>query len=162
MANLYSQVAPRAVANFIYLALNGYYDGLAFHTVESGAAFAGSITDGFGGMAGYYITSELNPNALHDRPGVLSMIASRAGTVSTEFVVSLEPNPEWDGFIEGQPRNCDVLGSNCHVVFGQVVDGVDALTNWEPITPFDVNAVPHRIIEINVLSENGQLFGTRQ
>ena len=162
MANLYSQVAPRAVANFIYLALNGYYDGLAFHTVESGAAYTGSITDGFGGMAGYYITSELNPNALHDRPGVLSMVASRAGTVSTEFVVSLDPNPEWDGFIEGQPRNCDILGSNCHVVFGQVVDGVEVLTSWEPITPFDVNSVPHRIIEINVLSENGQLFGTRQ
>lgn len=161
-ANLYSQIAPRAVANFIYLAMNGYYDDMAFHTVESGAVYTGSITDGFGGMAGYYITSELNPNAVHDRPGVMSMVATRAGTVSSEFVVSLEPHPEWDGFLDGEPRNCDIVGSNCYVVFGQIVEGVDALTNWDPITPFDVNATPHRIIQINVLSENGQLFGTHQ
>lgn len=161
-ANLYHLVAPRAVANFVYLALNGYYEGLAFHTVESGAAFTGSVTDGFGGMAGYYITSELNPNALHDRPGVLSMVATRAGSVSTEFVVSLAPHTEWDGFVDGQPRNCDRVGSNCYVVFGQVVEGLDALTAWDPITPFDVDATPHRIIEINVLNDDGQLFGTRQ
>ena len=159
---LFAQVAPKAVANFVYLALNGYYDGLAFHTVSDAAAFTGSVTDGMGGMAGYYITSELNPNALHDRPGVLSMVASRAGAVSSEFVISLAPNPEWDAFADGQPRNCDTFGSECYVVFGRVVEGLDLLSAWDPITPFDVGSTPHRIVGVSVRTAIGELAGTRQ
>ena len=157
--DLFPEVAPRAVANFVYLAVNGYYDGLAFHTVDSGAAYSGSITDGSGGMAGYYITSELNSNALHDRPGVLSMVAPRAGAVSSEFVISLEPRPQWDGFTDGQPRNCDTFGSDCYVVFGQVTAGLETITDWDPITPFDVEAEPHRILDILITLEGGGILG---
>ena len=159
---LFPEVAPRAVANFVYLAVNDYYDGLAFHTVDSGAAFSGSVTDGAGGMAGYYITSELNPNALHDRPGVLSMVAPRAGAVSSEFVVSLAPHPEWDGFVDGQPRNCDTFGSECYVVFGQVTSGLETISAWDPITPFDVDAEPHRIVDVLVTLEGLGILGELQ
>lgn len=158
-----TEVAPRAVANFVYLAVNGYYDGLAFHTVDSGAAYSGSITDGTGGMAGYYIISELNPNALHDSPGVLSMIAPRAGAVSSEFVISLEPHPEWDGFVDGLPRDCDTFGSDCYVVFGRITSGLDMITSWDAITPFDVAIEPHRIVDILITLEGGgDLLGVRQ
>ena len=159
---LYAEVAPKAVANFVYLAVNGYYDGLAFHTIDGGAAYSGSITDGAGGMAGYYIISELNPNALHDRPGVLSMVASRAGAVSSEFVVSLQPNPEWDGFVNGQRRNCDTFGSDCYVVFGQVTSGLELISSWDAITPFDVDSEPHRILDVLVTLEGGDILGVRQ
>ena len=159
---LFPEVAPRAVANFVYLAVNGYYEGLAFHTVDGGAAYSGSITDGSGGMAGYYIASELNPNALHDRPGVLSMVAPRAGAVSSEFVVSLAPHPEWDGFVDGQPRNCDTFGSECYVVFGQVTAGLETMSAWDPITPFDVDAEPHRIVDVLVTLEGLGILGVLQ
>ena len=159
-AVLLPAVAPRAVANFVYLAVNGYYDGLGFHTVDAGAAYSGSITGGPGGTAGYYLPSELNPGALHDRAGVLSMVAGRAGAVSSEFVVSLEPHPEWDGFVGAEPKDCDTFGSQCYVVFGRVIEGLDAVREWDRVNPFDALSEPHFILDVIVTLADGTVLGS--
>ena len=80
-AELYPEVAPNTVNNFISLVKKGYYDGLNFHRVIQGFMIQGGCPDGTGmGGPGYSIKGEFSQNGVandlkHD-PGVLSMARS--------------------------------------------------------------------------------------
>lgn len=77
-AELYPQVAPNTVNNFISLVKKGFYDGVIFHRVISGFMLQGGDPDGTGmGGPGYSIKGEFTQNGfqndLKHEPGVLSM-----------------------------------------------------------------------------------------
>ena len=82
-AELYPEIAPNTVNNFISLASKGYYDGLIFHRVIKGFMVQGGCPDGNGmGGPGYSIRGEFSqngfPNGLKHTAGVLSMARAMA------------------------------------------------------------------------------------
>ncbi len=155
--DLFNHLAPVTVENFINLAASGYYDGLAFHTVEPGSAvFSGSKLDGFGGTAGYYIPSEFHPDATHDSAGTISMISKVVNGGSSEFVITLEPKTDWDAYVGGEQKECKNPSEVCYAVFGRVIEGLDVLMGFEEIDRLSQSEEPHRILRVTVLDETNQ------
>jgi peptidyl-prolyl cis-trans isomerase B (cyclophilin B) len=101
------RAAPTTVANFVNLALRGYYDGLKFHRVERNFMIQGGdpLNTGSGGP-GYRFTGEIVLH--HSRPGILSMANSGPGTDGSQFFITHVATPHLDGL---------------HSVFGRVVQG---------------------------------------
>ena len=102
-AELYPDVAPNTVNNFISLIQKGYYDGLIFHRVIPGFMIQGGCPDGTGmGGPGYSIKGEFTGNGfqnnlVHDR-GVLSMARTMApDSAGSQFFVMVEKAPHLDG-----------------------------------------------------------------
>ena len=81
VAELYPEIAPTSVNNFLTLASNGYYDGLIFHRVIKGFMIQGGCPDGTGmggpgyGIKGEFLKNGVNNNLKHTE-GVLSMARS--------------------------------------------------------------------------------------
>ena len=107
-AELNDRAAPSTVANFVNLALRGFYDGLSFHRVERNFMVQGGDprADGTGGP-GYKFAGELLLK--HNRQGVLSMANSGPGTDGSQFFITHLPTPHLDGK---------------HSVFGRVTEGL--------------------------------------
>mgnify|MGYP001795032135 CR=1 FL=1 len=111
----YEKDAPNTVANFVKLAKDGFYDGLAFHRVIPNFVIQGGCPDGNGmGGPGYKINCELDgDNQFHDR-GVLSMAHAGRNTGGSQF------------FICHSRDNTAHLDRN-HTCFGRVFEGVDVI-----------------------------------
>ena len=124
-AELYPEVAPNTVNNFISLVRKGFYNGLTFHRVIPGFMIQGGCPDGTGmGGPGYCIKGEFThnrfPNTLaHDR-GVLSMARTmRPDSAGSQFFVMVEKAPHLDGE---------------YAAFGRVIEGMevaDAIVNTQ-------------------------------
>lgn len=122
-AELYPEVAPNTVNNFISLVKKGFYDGLIFHRVISGFMIQGGDPKGVGiGGPGYCIKGEFTANGFannlsHDK-GVLSMARSMdPNSAGSQFFVMHEFSPHLDGQ---------------YAAFGKVIEGqdvVDAIAN---------------------------------
>ena len=117
-AELYPDVAPNTVNNFISLVNNGYYNGLIFHRVIPGFMIQGGCPQGTGmGGPGYCIKGEFTqnrfPNNLaHDR-GVLSMARTmRPDSAGSQFFIMHETSPHLDG---------------AYAAFGKVIEGMDVV-----------------------------------
>ena len=102
-AELYPEIAPNSVNNFISLIRSGYYDGLIFHRVIPGFMIQGGCPQGSGmGGPGYGIRGEFRANGFtnelrHDR-GVLSMARSMSpNSAGSQFFVMHEQAPHLDG-----------------------------------------------------------------
>ena len=115
---LYPDVAPNTVANFISLAKEGYYDGLIFHRVIPGFMIQGGDPEGTGaGGPGYGIKGEFSSNGFdndlkHER-GVISMARSTApDSAGSQFFIVVEKSTHLDGEYAG---------------FGKVIKGMDAV-----------------------------------
>ena len=149
--DLFNHLAPVTVENFVNLVKAGYYDGLTFHTVEpESAVFGGSVVDAFGGTAGYYIPSEFSAEALHDSAGTISMVSKVVNGGSSEFVIALEPKPDWDAYVGGELKDCSDPSEICYTVFGRVIDGLDVVMGFEQIDRLSSGATPHRIMRATV------------
>ena len=102
-AELYPEIAPNTVNNFISLINKGFYDGLTFHRVIHGFMLQGGCLEGTGcGGAGYSITGEfaLNgfKNDLKHTPGVLSMARSMMpDSAGSQFFIMHKAAPHLDG-----------------------------------------------------------------
>ena len=115
---LYPEVAPVSVNNFISLAGKGFYDGLIFHRVISGFMIQGGDPQGTGiGGPGYSIKGEFSANGVrndlsHAR-GVLSMArAQNPNSAGSQFFIMHADGP----FLDGQ-----------YAAFGKVTDGMDVV-----------------------------------
>jgi peptidyl-prolyl cis-trans isomerase B (cyclophilin B) len=123
-AELYPEIAPNTVNNFISLVKSGFYDGVIFHRVIPGFMIQGGDPKGTGvGGPGYSIKGEFTSNGFkndlkHDR-GVLSMARTMApNSAGSQFFVMHEDSPHLDGqyaafgkLIEGE----DVVDKICSV-----------------------------------------------
>ena len=111
---LYPQYAPVTVNNFVFLAREGYYDGVTFHRVISNFMIQGGDPTGTGrGGPGYRFQDEFTGNPLrHDGPGVLSMANAGPGTNGSQFFITHSAQPHLDGR---------------HTVFGKVTSGMDVV-----------------------------------
>ena len=115
-AELYPEVAPNTVNNFISLVQSGFYDGLIFHRVIPGFMIQGGCPQGIGtGGPGYTIKGEFTRNGFennlkHDR-GVLSMArAMHPNSAGSQFFIMVEKAPHLDGE---------------YASFGKVTEGMD-------------------------------------
>ena len=117
-AELYPDVAPNTVNNFISLVKKGFYDGLVFHRVIRGFMIQGGCPQGTGmGGPGYSIKGEFSYNGfandLKHTPGVLSMArAMNPISAGSQFFIMHETSPHLDGQ---------------YAAFGKVTEGMDVV-----------------------------------
>ena len=117
-AELYPDVAPNTVRNFISLVNKGFYNGLIFHRVIRGFMIQGGCPDGVGtGGPGYSIKGEFSQNGFRNdlahTPGVLSMArAMHPDSAGSQFFIMHQTSPHLDG---------------AYAAFGKVVEGLDAV-----------------------------------
>src|SRR3990170_947354 len=95
---LHADKAPRTVNNFVFLAREGFYDGVIFHRViEEFMAQGGDPTGTGSGGPGYTFQDEFHPSLKHDEPGVLSMANAGPGTNGSQVfptpVATRPPSP---------------------------------------------------------------------
>ena len=117
-AELYPDIAPNTVNNFISLVNKGYYDGLIFHRVIKNFMIQGGDPEGTGmGGPGYAIKGEFNLNGFennlkHER-GVLSMARSfMPDSAGSQFFIMHQDSPHLDGQYAG---------------FGKVIEGIEVV-----------------------------------
>ena len=115
-AELYPEIAPNTVNNFISLVQNGFYDGLIFHRVIRGFMIQGGCPDGTGmGGPGYTIKGEVSQNGfandLRHTEGVLSMArAMHPDSAGSQFFIMHKNSPHLDG---------------AYAAFGKITEGMD-------------------------------------
>ncbi len=132
-AELYPDIAPNTVNNFLHLVGKGFYDGVCFHRIIPGFMIQGGDPTGTGmGGPGYSIKGEFSSNRFannlkHDS-GVLSMARSnRPNSAGSQFFIMHEKSPHLDGD---------------YAAFGKVIEGlavVDKIAN----SPRDYSDRPH-------------------
>ena len=124
---LYPQHAPKTVNNFVYLAGQGFYDGVLFHRVIPNFMIQGGDPTGSGsGGPGYRFSDEFDGNPLRHERCVISMANAGPNTNGSQFFITHLPTPHLDGK---------------HTVFGKVVNGediVDAIEQGDAIVSVTV------------------------
>ena len=125
--DLFEDGAPTTVNNFVFLANEGFYDGVTFHRVLEGfMAQTGDPTGTGGGGPGYRFDNELSPDLRHEGPGMLSManagMRNGQGTNGSQFFITFRETHSLDGYnLDGSEKDC--AAESCHSVFGRVEEG---------------------------------------
>ena len=146
-AELYPEIAPNTVHNFISLVKHGFYDGLIFHRVINGFMIQGGCPNGNGmGGPGYQIKGEFSqngfPNQLKHEPGVLSMArAMHPNSAGSQFFIMHKAAPHLDG---------------SYAAFGKVIDGMDAV---KAIAEVDTDYNDRPLDEQKIQSMTVETFG---
>lgn len=148
---LYPDVAPESVGNFISLASSGYYNGLIFHRVIPGFMIQGGCPTGSGtGGPGYCIKGEFSSNGVKNdiqhTKGVLSMARSMMkDSAGSQFFIMTSTSPHLDGD---------------YAAFGKVLEGLevaDAIVNT-PTNRQDKPLTPQMIKDIKIIMEDGASY----
>lgn len=147
---LYPDVAPNTVNNFISLVNKGFYNGLCFHRVIEGFMIQGGDPKGNGtGGPGYSIRGEFMKNGfknnLKHKRGVISMARSMMpNSAGSQFFIMHADAPHLDGQ---------------YAAFGQVIDGMDVIDKIASVN-VDYNDKPLRdqIIESVTVDTNGEEY----
>lgn len=142
-AELYPEIAPNTVNNFIHLIQKKFYDGLTFHRIIKGFMIQGGCPEGTGmGGPGYSIQGEFSQNGfkneLKHTEGVLSMArAQNPNSAGSQFFVMHEESPHLDGLYAG---------------FGKVIEGMDVVDNLAslPTDYMDRPVEPQKIKTVTV------------
>jgi peptidyl-prolyl cis-trans isomerase B (cyclophilin B) len=114
---LFAAEAPKTVNNFVFLARDGFYDGLTFHRVIPGFVAQGGCPHGTGmGGPGYEFEDETRGNPHKHEAGSLSMANAGPNTNGSQFFICYGPQPHLDGR---------------HTVFGKVMEGMDVVLSLE-------------------------------
>ena len=112
---LFAADAPKTVNNFVFLARDGFYDGVKFHRVISNFMIQGGDPTGTGmGGPGYKFEDETAGNPHRHQTGTLSMANAGPNTNGSQFFITHAPQPHLDGK---------------HTVFGQVISGQDVVNS---------------------------------
>lgn len=114
---LFAADAPKTVNNFVFLARDGFYDGLTFHRVIPGFVAQGGCPHGTGaGGPGYKFEDETRGNPHKHEAGSLSMANAGPNTNGSQFFICHEPQPHLNGK---------------HTVFGKVTKGMDVMLSLQ-------------------------------
>jgi peptidyl-prolyl cis-trans isomerase B (cyclophilin B) len=131
---LYNEETPNTVANFAFLAKDGFYDGLNFHRVIPGFMAQGGCPQGTGtGGPGWQIACETANNVHKHVKGTLSMAHAGPNTGGSQFFICFVPCPHLDGV---------------HTVFGGIeADDADSMAVLDSIAGQD------KIEKVEILAE---------
>jgi cyclophilin family peptidyl-prolyl cis-trans isomerase len=146
VVELFENEAPQAVANFITLVKQGFYNDVAFHRVLPMFMAQGGDPRGDGsGGPGYAIRCECyQPNYRHHFRGSLSMAHAGRDTGGSQFFLTFVPTSHLDGK---------------HTVFGRVIEGMDVLGELQKRDPQSPGAAtPDKIIKAEVLRDRGHEY----
>lgn len=122
---LFADRTPETVNSFVFLAREGFFDGLTFHRVVEGFVIQGGDPSGDGtGGPGYTFDDEIGDELRFDGKGLLAMANSGPGTNGSQFFITLGPAEHLNGL---------------HTIFGRVVEGMDAVERIGtlPVGPAD-------------------------
>jgi len=135
---LYADQAPANVNSFVFLAREGWYDGISFfRVIPDFVAQAGDPTNSGVGHPGYQCTDEITELGF-DQAGVVGIANAGPNTGSSQFFITLAPQSALSGR---------------YTVIGQVVEGMDTLRSLSPRDPGDPNAAPGDMIETILIEE---------
>ncbi len=141
-AELYPDIAPITVENFIKLAGSGFYNGLTFHRIIPGFMIQGGDPEGTGmGGPGYQIKGEFAgngvPNNLNHTRGVLSMARSAMpDSAGSQFFIMHEDAPHLDG---------------SYAAFGKVIEGIEVVDKVAAVKT-DYNDRPLQPVVIEIMT----------
>ena len=147
-AELYPEIAPNTVNNFISLVKKGFYDGLIFHRVINGFMIQGGCPDGTGmGGPGYHIKGEFTQNRfkndLKHTEGVLSMArAMHPDSAGSQFFIMHKNSPHLDG---------------SYAAFGKIIEGMDIV---DKIATAETDFRDRPLDEQKIASMTVETFGT--
>jgi cyclophilin family peptidyl-prolyl cis-trans isomerase len=112
---LFTNKAPIAVNSFIFLARNGWFDGITFHRVIPGFVAQAGDPSGTGyGTPGYAFKNEISPDLKFDVPGVVGMANAGADSNGSQFFITFSAQPTLDGK---------------YTIIGKVIQGMDVATS---------------------------------
>ena len=149
-AELYPEVAPNTVNNFISLVKKGFYDGLIFHRVINGFMIQGGCPDGTGmGGPGYSIKGEFAQNGVKNElkhtEGVLSMArAMHPDSAGSQFFIMHKTSPHLDG---------------SYAAFGKVIEGMDVVNKIaETRTDYSDRPLEDQVMESVTVDTFGETY----
>ena len=150
-AELYPEIAPNTVKNFLSLVNSGYYDGLIFHRVIYGFMIQGGCPEGTGmGGPGYSIKGEFSGNGfkndLKHTEGVLSMARSMLpNSAGSQFFVMHKTSPHLDGQ---------------YAAFGKVIEGMDVVNEIAEVdTDFQDRPLDPQVMKKVTAETFGEEYG---
>ena len=153
---LYADKVPSVVNNFVFLAREGFYDGVTFHRVLEGfMAQTGDPTGTGTGGPGYRFESEFHPDLSHDSPGILSMAnAGGLDTNGSQFFITFRETSFLDHLNpDGSEKDCAQRGVSCHSIFGKVTNGMDVVNNITLRDPSSATTPGDVITTIRIIEE---------
>lgn len=144
---LYPEIAPNTVRNFISLVRKGFYDGLIFHRVISGFMIQGGCPDGTGmGGPGYTIAGEFSHN------GFKNNLKHEAGVIS--MARAMDPNSAGSQFFIMHENSSHLDGE--YAAFGKVIEGMDIVNKIAQVeTGYSDKPVEPQVIK----TMTAELFG---
>jgi cyclophilin family peptidyl-prolyl cis-trans isomerase len=123
--DLLPEIAPEAVNSFVFLADEGFYDGLTFHRIVEDFVIQGGDPTGDGtGGPGYSFDIETSPDRTFDAAGSLAYANAGPGTNGSQFFVTLGPTPQLD------PGG----GAGEFSIFGEVTEGLQVVERIGRVT----------------------------
>jgi cyclophilin family peptidyl-prolyl cis-trans isomerase len=134
---LFADKAPLAVNSFVFLARQGWYDGVTFHRVIPGFIAQAGDPSGTGrGNPGYFFKTEVS-DLLFTKPGVVSMANSGPDTNGSQFFITFAPAAHLNGN---------------YTIFGQVLSGLDVAEKLTPRDPAQFSSLTpgDKIIRITI------------
>jgi cyclophilin family peptidyl-prolyl cis-trans isomerase/protein-disulfide isomerase len=134
---LFADKAPLAVNSFVFLARQGWFDGVTFHRVIPGfIAQAGDPSGTGNGNPGYFFNNEISDSKF-DKPGMVGMANSGPDTNGSQFFITYAPAAHLDG---------------SYTIFGQVLNGLDVAEKLTPRDPSQGTALPQgdKILSVDI------------
>jgi cyclophilin family peptidyl-prolyl cis-trans isomerase len=111
VVELLAKEAPKTVNNFVFLAREGFYNGVIFHRVIKNFMLQGGDPTGTGtGGPGYRFEDEIVPSLTFSQPYLLAMANAGKNTNGSQFFITVTPTPHLNGL---------------HTIFGRVTQGQD-------------------------------------
>ncbi len=137
---LFPEESPLAVNNFVFLARQGYFDGLSFHRVIKDFMAQGGDPSGQGsGGPGYSFEDETDNGLVFDRPGILAMANRGPATNGSQFFITYAATPHLNGL---------------HTIFGELTAGQSALNALVEVAPDGITPATENIIQrIDIIEE---------
>ncbi len=138
---LFPDFAPLTVNSFVFLAREGWFDGVSFHRVLPGfIAQSGDPTGTGMGSPGYAFANEVSDDLNFDRAGLVGMANTGPDTNGSQFFITYAPEEQFNG---------------SYTIFGEVIEGMDVLESLTPRDPSQGGDLPDGdlIITITITEE---------
>jgi len=135
---LYADKAPVTVNNFVFLAREGYYNGVTFHRVLEGFMAQGGDPTGTGSGGPGYVFKNEDSDLTFDKAGVVAMANAGRDTNGSQFFITFVPTPDLNGG---------------YTIFGQVISGMDVVNGITRRNPDDNPAFAGDAMESITITE---------